>query len=277
MPRAASWCWVKPRPDGPSASVLSRSCGGLCPGLDECGDAYRAGLLYGIAYGWDWNKTGRLASLLGSLKIAERGGQNHSFERDLIAARSRKVFGTAGSGSGNGAVAYVLGQVRQAALRHAGIAQPRRQAQVRLQRAHRFDGATGAFGIGAGASERAAGAGPPRSSPAWWPRPRGRAGSPAAASRCSRRSLAAVRRAQAGAGRDLGARAGGEDADVRHRRIAHRLRVERRIEGRHQPMVGHVAAEPRMSFSRMSSGLFAMFSPATTSTRRKGSSSGFAE
>jgi len=28
-----------------------------------CGDAYRAGLLYGIAQGWDWEKTGRLAAL----------------------------------------------------------------------------------------------------------------------------------------------------------------------------------------------------------------------
>ena len=47
-----------------------------------CGDAYRAGLLYGIAHGWDWQRTGRLASLLGSLKIASRGGQNHVIDRD---------------------------------------------------------------------------------------------------------------------------------------------------------------------------------------------------
>ena len=60
-----------------------------------CGDAYRAGLLYGIAHGWDWEKTGRLASLLGSLKIAERGGQNHCYDRDLLAARYEKVFGAA--------------------------------------------------------------------------------------------------------------------------------------------------------------------------------------
>jgi adenosine kinase len=46
-----------------------------------CGDAYRAGLLYGIQKGWDWETTGRLASLLGSLKIANRGGQNHSYSR----------------------------------------------------------------------------------------------------------------------------------------------------------------------------------------------------
>lgn len=38
-----------------------------------CGDAYRAGLLYGIANGWDWESTGRLGSLMGAIKIAQRG------------------------------------------------------------------------------------------------------------------------------------------------------------------------------------------------------------
>ena len=42
-----------------------------------CGDAYRAGLLYGIANGWDWPTCGRLASTMGAIKIASRGGQNH--------------------------------------------------------------------------------------------------------------------------------------------------------------------------------------------------------
>lgn len=42
-----------------------------------CGDAYRAGLLYGISRGWDWPTCGRLASVMGSIKIASRGGQNH--------------------------------------------------------------------------------------------------------------------------------------------------------------------------------------------------------
>ena len=59
-----------------------------------CGDAFRAGLLYGIAAGMDWETTGRLASLLGSLKIAQRGGQNHSYTRDEIAERYRASFGT---------------------------------------------------------------------------------------------------------------------------------------------------------------------------------------
>jgi adenosine kinase len=59
-----------------------------------CGDAYRAGLLYGIAHGWDWQRTGQLASLLGSLKIASRGGQNHEVSRERIAALYSDTFGT---------------------------------------------------------------------------------------------------------------------------------------------------------------------------------------
>jgi adenosine kinase len=59
-----------------------------------CGDAYRAGLLYGISEGYDWPTTGRLASLLGAVKIASRGGQNHQVTRDEIGIRYREAFGT---------------------------------------------------------------------------------------------------------------------------------------------------------------------------------------
>jgi adenosine kinase len=59
-----------------------------------CGDAYRSGLLYGIAAGLDWPLTGRLASLLGAIKIAQRGGQNHRFTRDEVASRYQKAFGS---------------------------------------------------------------------------------------------------------------------------------------------------------------------------------------
>ena len=57
-----------------------------------CGDAYRAGLLYGLASGMDWETTGRLASLIGALKIAHRGGQNHHFTRNEIAAQYKQNF-----------------------------------------------------------------------------------------------------------------------------------------------------------------------------------------
>jgi len=59
-----------------------------------CGDAYRSGLLYGIAKGWDWERTGRLASVMGSIKIAHRGGQNHRPSREDIAAKFRQAFGS---------------------------------------------------------------------------------------------------------------------------------------------------------------------------------------
>jgi adenosine kinase len=59
-----------------------------------CGDAFRAGLLYGIVHGMEWAVTGRLASLLGSIKIAQRGGQNHTFTRDSIAVQYKDSFGS---------------------------------------------------------------------------------------------------------------------------------------------------------------------------------------
>lgn len=58
-----------------------------------CGDAYRAGLLHGIQQGWDWQTTGRLASLLGTVKISSRGGQNHSPTRDELKAQFQQHFG----------------------------------------------------------------------------------------------------------------------------------------------------------------------------------------
>jgi adenosine kinase len=59
-----------------------------------CGDAYRAGLLYGIANGYDWVRTGRLAAVMGAIKIAHRGGQNHRPSREEIGERFRAAFGS---------------------------------------------------------------------------------------------------------------------------------------------------------------------------------------
>ena len=42
-----------------------------------CGDAYRAGLLHGILNGKDWEETGRIAAMMGAIKIAHHGTQNH--------------------------------------------------------------------------------------------------------------------------------------------------------------------------------------------------------
>ncbi|MCK2094986.1 carbohydrate kinase family protein [Thauera aromatica] len=58
-----------------------------------CGDAYRAGLLYGLAAGWDVRKCARLAAVMGAIKIAHRGGQNYRPARAEIAARFEQAFG----------------------------------------------------------------------------------------------------------------------------------------------------------------------------------------
>ena len=58
-----------------------------------CGDAYRAGLLFGMARNWAWEKAARLASVMGSIKIAFRGGQNHAPSRDEIGRRFQQAFG----------------------------------------------------------------------------------------------------------------------------------------------------------------------------------------
>lgn len=58
-----------------------------------CGDAFRAGLLYAIVNGMDWETTGRLASLMGAIKIESRGGQNHAPSRMEIETRFAESFG----------------------------------------------------------------------------------------------------------------------------------------------------------------------------------------
>jgi adenosine kinase len=58
-----------------------------------CGDAFRAGMLYGLTNGMDWATTGRLSSLMGSIKIAHQGAQNHSLTRAEIDARFEQAFG----------------------------------------------------------------------------------------------------------------------------------------------------------------------------------------
>jgi len=57
-----------------------------------CGDAYRAGLIHGLMHGLDWPVTGRIASLMGALKIEVRGTQNHRFTAQEFAERFRESF-----------------------------------------------------------------------------------------------------------------------------------------------------------------------------------------
>src|SRR5450631_3063771 len=58
-----------------------------------CGDAYRAGLIHGLLRGLDWETTGRIASLMGAIKIESRGPQNHTFTEAEFDRRYRDNFG----------------------------------------------------------------------------------------------------------------------------------------------------------------------------------------
>jgi adenosine kinase len=58
-----------------------------------CGDAYRAGLIHGILSGLDWPTVGRMASLMGALKIAHPGTQNHRFDPAGFADEFKAQFG----------------------------------------------------------------------------------------------------------------------------------------------------------------------------------------
>jgi adenosine kinase len=57
-----------------------------------CGDAYRAGLIHGLLHGLDWKTTGRIASLMGAIKIESRGTQNHRFTRAQFEQRLAESF-----------------------------------------------------------------------------------------------------------------------------------------------------------------------------------------
>ena len=57
-----------------------------------CGDAYRAGLLYGLMNDMGWETTGRIASLMGAIKIEHHGTQNHTFTREEFDERYQKAF-----------------------------------------------------------------------------------------------------------------------------------------------------------------------------------------
>lgn len=58
-----------------------------------CGDAFRAGMLFGLTRGMDWMTIGRLASLMGAIKIASQGGQNHAPTLATIEDHFHKEFG----------------------------------------------------------------------------------------------------------------------------------------------------------------------------------------
>ena len=58
-----------------------------------CGDAYRAGLIYGLENNLDWPTTGRLGSLIGAIKMEKKGTQEHRFTMDEFRQRFQQEFG----------------------------------------------------------------------------------------------------------------------------------------------------------------------------------------
>ena len=58
-----------------------------------CGDAFRAGLLYGVSQGWDWLATARLGNLLGGIKLEHPGSQNHAPSREQLRERFKQAYG----------------------------------------------------------------------------------------------------------------------------------------------------------------------------------------
>ncbi len=71
---------------GSGSSIYTDGCEHRIPAVEAaeildptgCGDAYRAGLVFGISHSLSWEDTGRLASLIGARKIEHRGTQNHN-------------------------------------------------------------------------------------------------------------------------------------------------------------------------------------------------------
>ncbi len=63
-----------------------------------CGDAHRAGLLYGLVEGWALRDACCLANIMGSFKIGARGPQNHQPTRLDIATALQSNYGIDASG-----------------------------------------------------------------------------------------------------------------------------------------------------------------------------------
>jgi adenosine kinase len=60
-----------------------------------CGDAFRAGLIFGIERGCDWMTIGRIGNLMGALKVEHPGTQNQRFDYDEFAEQFKQQFGYA--------------------------------------------------------------------------------------------------------------------------------------------------------------------------------------
>lgn len=58
-----------------------------------CGDAYRAGVLFGLGQGLDWVTCARIGSVCGAIKVEQEGTQSHAFTPDQFAERYTAAYG----------------------------------------------------------------------------------------------------------------------------------------------------------------------------------------
>ena len=80
-----------------AGSMLKVACAPIAEAVDPtgCGDAYRAGLMYGMTNGRDWKTCGQMGALCGAIKIEQSGTQNHTFTPESFAERYQQSFGEA--------------------------------------------------------------------------------------------------------------------------------------------------------------------------------------
>lgn len=79
---------------GDSVHLIPRADTGRPP-VDPmgCGDAFRAGLLYGLRHRLGWKETGRIANVMGAVKVASQGPQNHHIDPEGLAELYERAYG----------------------------------------------------------------------------------------------------------------------------------------------------------------------------------------
>jgi adenosine kinase len=58
-----------------------------------CGDAFRSGLIYGLLHDLDLVTCCRIGSVMGAIKVAVQGPQNHNPSKDEIQDRFNEAYG----------------------------------------------------------------------------------------------------------------------------------------------------------------------------------------
>lgn len=58
-----------------------------------CGDAYRAGMLYGLVREWKWPQIISYASVIAGMKATRPGGQDYTISAEEVTQKCKQVFG----------------------------------------------------------------------------------------------------------------------------------------------------------------------------------------